>query len=49
MTDCILAFSEGNCALFGLKWVIFGVLTLQKQGETFDGFRRKMARSFYLS
>ena len=30
---------------FGPKWVIFGVLALQKEGETFEGFGRKMAYS----
>ena len=34
--------------LFSPKWVFFGVLALQKQGGTFEGFGRKMAHSLYL-
>ena len=37
------------CTIFPPKWVIFGVLALQKQAETFEGFGRLVAHSFYLS
>ena len=36
------------CTFLGPKWVTFGVLALQKWGETFEGFGGKMAHSFYL-
>ena len=39
-------FHRETVHFFGPKWVIFGVLALQKQGETFDGFGHKMAHAF---
>ena len=34
---------------FGPKWVIFGVLAPQEEGESFEGFGHEMSHSFYLS
>ena len=37
----ILAFLQGNCALFGPQWVAFGILALSQKGVSVEGCRRQ--------